>query len=1116
MMEQRAAASVRASMDFNGPLNALSTSPNNRLIAVGVLKVVALEPSGFTEKRNLRVVGKPSLNFSTNDIRWHPQSDYLLATAATNGAVVIWNLERDGYKHVQERVLNGHRRAVNRICWHTSDWNVLISGSQDGTVKLWDKRGGKVVSTYQPKSESVRDVRASPFHANKFAAAFENGIVQVWDMRKNSQPELKFTAHKGLVLSIDWHPTDANVLASGGRDRYVKIWELGDVRQPKQTIQTIASVGRVAWRPTCVTHIATSASLMDNSIHVWDTKRPFIPVASMKGHSDIASGISWMDTPVSPNFGQMEIPGDWEGHEYWQHMLACSKDGTLKLHSLADSFKPHQSLPTTALALNSKGQAAFSHDCIVALVTMQNVIKAHQLEKIFLGDESEYVQAGKQVEALRAQFEQGQYLKESFGFDEHTFRFLAKHYMLFPEVPSKNSNNNSSGDGDKGGVSFAQMCAHNALAAFVTGNSHLCQMWRILEVLYANEEADTAKTKRNGGKLKIGEQYAEGFSPEDGQDRDLDEENRERSPSNQVDNFVQRDDRQDSDEFGHDGHSHATHGHNNASETTMLLEQLDHVNPQAMEGFDPYPYDPTGRHANESGREAGDRNGTSGVTNVRGNSSMIMNGSAVMGDLGHLRDDVLKEVLEYYTEIGDLQSCVAITVVVGKVTSVEKVMGKAWLQHIYMHYIDLLHQLQIYTTANELVANCSDQSIRQMNMPGKGKKNKKNKRRRLTNGDAVEDGEDACADMYRAAQAQLEQEMKAAGMEGTLPMSFGGGASKKRKRSVEEEVEQFPDEEENGQVDGEEGNNAVDADLAEGEGGDGIIADGEEQVAGKETPKTETTIVDKIRVVYDSDGEVVERVVEKVEVVEEVKPQEQSISEIEHKNSTGKKKKNKYPVPKDVVKFYLQRHVLFEKFEDGIQLDHESWYSVTPQVIAEHLAKRLACDVVVDPFSGCGGNVIQLAMTCKQVIAIDIDPEKIRMAKHNAGIYGVADKIEFIVGNSIDILPRLKADAVFLSPPWGGVKYSRKRFSLEDMLVKGVSGLDLFAKARQVSKNIAYYLPRGTHTEDLEALTPGEPVECEKIFLNKQLKVVTAYYGDLVASEKQVEDLATSNGQKQE
>lgn len=158
---------------------------------------------------------------------------------------------------------------------------------------------------------------------------------------------------------------------------------------------------------------------------------------------------------------------------------------------------------------------------------------------------------------------------------------------------------------------------------------------------------------------------------------------------------------------------------------------------------------------------------------------------------------------------------------------------------------------------------------------------------------------------------------------------------------------------------------------------------------------------------------------------------------------------------------------------------------------------RLKCDVVVDPFAGCGGNVIQLAMQCRHVIAIDIDPEKIRMARHNAAIYGVAHKIEWIVGNSVEILPTLKADAVFLSPPWGGVRYSRDRFNLDEMIIKGVSGRDLFEKARQVTKNIAYYLPKTTPDADLEALAPEEFVECEKIFLNKQFKVVTAYYGDL-------------------
>lgn len=58
------------------------------------------------------------------------------------------------------------------------------------------------------------------------------------------------------------------------------------------------------------------------------------------------------------------------------------------------------------------------------------------------------------------------------------------------------------------------------------------------------------------------------------------------------------------------------------------------------------------------------------------------------------------------------------------------------------------------------------------------------------------------------------------------------------------------------------------------------------------------------------------------------------------------------------------------------------------------------------------------------VIAIDIDPLKIEMAKHNATVYGVEHKIEFIVGDFFEIAPTLKADLVFLSPPWGGPNYS--------------------------------------------------------------------------------------------
>jgi 23S rRNA G2445 N2-methylase RlmL len=70
---------------------------------------------------------------------------------------------------------------------------------------------------------------------------------------------------------------------------------------------------------------------------------------------------------------------------------------------------------------------------------------------------------------------------------------------------------------------------------------------------------------------------------------------------------------------------------------------------------------------------------------------------------------------------------------------------------------------------------------------------------------------------------------------------------------------------------------------------------------------------------------------------------------------------------------------------------------------------------------------LQFAFTCERVIAIDIDPHKIELARHNAAVYGVADRIEFIVGDFFDIMPTVTAaDVVFLSPPWGGPDYLTK------------------------------------------------------------------------------------------
>lgn len=62
-------------------------------------------------------------------------AENMLASAATNGAVVIWNLSKQ-VKSKQEFVFMEHKRSVNRVVFHNSEAYQLLSGSQDGTMKL--------------------------------------------------------------------------------------------------------------------------------------------------------------------------------------------------------------------------------------------------------------------------------------------------------------------------------------------------------------------------------------------------------------------------------------------------------------------------------------------------------------------------------------------------------------------------------------------------------------------------------------------------------------------------------------------------------------------------------------------------------------------------------------------------------------------------------------------------------------------------------------------------------------------------------------------------------------------------------------------------------------------
>lgn len=151
------------------------------------------------------------------------------------------------------------------------------------------------------------------------------------------------------------------------------------------------------------------------------------------------------------------------------------------------------------------------------------------------------------------------------------------------------------------------------------------------------------------------------------------------------------------------------------------------------------------------------------------------------------------------------------------------------------------------------------------------------------------------------------------------------------------------------------------------------------------------------------------------------------------------------------------------------------------------------------------------------VIAIDIDPQKIQKARHNAKIYGVEDKIEFITADFLELASTLKADAVFLSPPWGGPKYLKQKVYELEQDLQPVSFTKLMSCAKKISNNIGAFLPRNSNTHAVSELYfateklilqfyflqlflsgLGGKVDIEQNFLNDKLIALTVYYNDLI------------------
>eukprot|EP00741_Cyanophora_paradoxa_P007909 tig00001231_g7652.t1 len=200
----------------------------------------------------------------------------LVASAGTDRWLSLW--KADGS-------LLSHWHAHHDAIWGLSmsrDGNTLASCSADGTVRVWRAAGGFLLREYKGHEGRVFAVAVSPKDAALVASGGEDGSVRLW---QNGEEVAALRASAEPVKAVAFSP-DGALVAAAGCDNTVRLWGVAD--------------GRLRWSASghswWITSLAFSpdgskiaSSSFDRSVRVWGAEDG-APLWTLRGHT------SWVFT----------------------------------------------------------------------------------------------------------------------------------------------------------------------------------------------------------------------------------------------------------------------------------------------------------------------------------------------------------------------------------------------------------------------------------------------------------------------------------------------------------------------------------------------------------------------------------------------------------------------------------------------------------------------------------------------------------------------------------------------------------------------------------------------------------------------------------------------------
>eukprot|EP00252_Welwitschia_mirabilis_P025965 TRINITY_DN830_c0_g2_i1.p1 TRINITY_DN830_c0_g2~~TRINITY_DN830_c0_g2_i1.p1 ORF type:complete len:452 (+),score=103.36 TRINITY_DN830_c0_g2_i1:239-1594(+) len=194
---------------------------------------------------------------TVEDVQFRPSNAQEFCSVGDDSCLILWDARR-GISPVM-KVEKAHNADLHCVDWNPLDENLILTGSADNSVRMFDLRtlassgDGSPLHTFEGHSAPVLCVQWCPDKASVFGSSAEDGYLNVWDCEKvgksgsGKRPAGLFFQHAGhrdKVVDFHWNSYDPWTIVSVSDDGEstggggtLQIWRMSDlIYRPEEEV----------------------------------------------------------------------------------------------------------------------------------------------------------------------------------------------------------------------------------------------------------------------------------------------------------------------------------------------------------------------------------------------------------------------------------------------------------------------------------------------------------------------------------------------------------------------------------------------------------------------------------------------------------------------------------------------------------------------------------------------------------------------------------------------------------------------------------------------------------------------------------------------------------------